>query len=87
MDFSSYPFKCCGTTTSVNIPKAKLWGSEFEGGYENKRFIFGFGYSYIKGRNEETGEYLTNITPLTVKTNIGLKLPEIDSRTSSWNCY
>lgn len=70
---------CCGTSQYVNIDRAKLWGNEFEGSYENDRMIFGLNYSYIVGKNENTDDYLTNISPKTVKTNIGLKLPEINS--------
>jgi hemoglobin/transferrin/lactoferrin receptor protein len=70
---------CCGTTQSVNVPNASLHGVEFEGGYENKRIKLGLGYSQITGKNDDTGEYLSNITPPTITTNVGLKLPEVDS--------
>lgn len=73
------PFPCCGTTQSVNVPKAELWGYEAEGGYENERIKLGLGLSYINGKNRETGEFLTNITPLTLTTNVAFKLPEYGS--------
>ncbi|HAK63497.1 MAG TPA: hypothetical protein DCO82_09695 [Alphaproteobacteria bacterium] len=70
---------CCGTTTSVNVPNASLHGYEAEGGYENSRFLAGVAYAYVTGKNDDTGVYLTNITPSTVSANLGLKLPEWDS--------
>lgn len=76
VDFVFFP-TCCGTTTSVNVDRAKLWGHEFEGGYENDRLTFNLGYSYITGKNETDGSYLTNIMPLTFKTNVGIKLPDL----------
>lgn len=77
VDFSFAP--CCGTTQSVNVEKASLWGHEFEGGYENDIIRATAGYSYITGKNDLTGEYLTNITPLTFKTDFALKVPAISS--------
>lgn len=70
---------CCGTSTSTNIDKASLDGLDFEGGYENKRIRATLNYSEISGRNDNTKEYLTSITPETVRTNVALKLPEHDS--------
>lgn len=78
VNFVMFP-TCCGTTTSVNIDKAKLWGHEFEGGYENNLVRIKTGYSYVTGKNEANGQYLTNITPFTVNSDFALKLPEFDS--------
>ena len=70
--------QCCGTTRQVNVPDADLHGVEFEGGYENERVKLTLGYSYVRGKDDETGEYLTNITPRTLLANFAWKLPEID---------
>lgn len=69
---------CCGSTRQVNVPDADLHGVDFEGGYENESVKVTVGYSYIRGKNDDTREYLTNITPKTLLTNVAWKLPEID---------
>lgn len=78
VDFIMFP-SCCGTSRSVNVDKARLWGHEFEGGYENKRIRLNVGYSYITGKDVATNAYLTNIAPQTFTTNFALKLPEYGS--------
>ncbi len=77
------PFPCCGTSRSVNVAKAEIWGYEFEGAYENKRMRFLFTYTDVDGKNKDTREYLTNITPATISANIELKIPEFGS-TVGW---
>ncbi|RMF11442.1 MAG: TonB-dependent hemoglobin/transferrin/lactoferrin family receptor [Alphaproteobacteria bacterium] len=73
------PGNCDGTTTSQNVPNAKLWGTEVEASYESFRFLVAVGFSTIDGKNEDTGEKLGVLTPDQVTVNTGLKLPEIDS--------
>ncbi|CCG09228.1 TonB-dependent hemoglobin/transferrin/lactoferrin family receptor [Pararhodospirillum photometricum] len=70
---------CDGTTSSVNIPSARLWGTEVEAHYEMHRVRFGLGFSTIDGENTKTGEKLGILTPDTVTLDTALKLPEIDS--------
>lgn len=67
---------CCGTSSNVNIPEAELWGHEMELGYENDWLLASVGTSYVTGKNKRTGEYLTNIQPFTVTTNLGYRMPE-----------
>ena len=78
VNFSFFPV-CCGTSRSVNVPEAELWGYEFEGVYENRRLRFALTYADVDGKNKETREYLSNITPATVTANIEFKLPEFSS--------
>lgn len=73
------PFASAGQTISRNINSASLQGNEVEISYENNRIKYNFSYAYINGKNDETNEYLTNITPRTYKNNIMLKLPEFNS--------
>ncbi len=73
------PGACDGTTSTFNVPEAKLWGSEIEASYENERFLVSLGFSRIDGENEETGEKIGNLTPDEVTLNTAVKLPEIDS--------
>ncbi len=78
VDFSFFPV-CCGTSRSVNISKAELWGYEFEGAYESRRIRVALTYSDVDGKNKETREYLTNTTPATVTANFEVKIPEFGS--------
>ncbi|WP_282605993.1 TonB-dependent hemoglobin/transferrin/lactoferrin family receptor [Pelagibius sp. Alg239-R121] len=73
------PGNCDGTTTTFNVPEAKLWGSEIEASYESERFLVSLGFSRIDGENEETGEKLGTLTPDEVTLNTAVKLPEINS--------
>ena len=82
VDFSFVPV-CCGTSRSVNVSQAELWGYEFEGAYDSRRWRFSLTYADVDGKNKETREYLTNITPATVTANIQLKVPEWGS-TMGW---
>lgn len=73
------PGACDGTTTTENVPNAKLWGAEIEASYENRRFIFSAGFSKIDGENEDTGAKLGVLTPDEFTFSAGIKIPEIDS--------
>ncbi len=73
------PSACDGTTSTFNVPEAKLWGSEIEASYENERFLVALGFSRLDGENEETGEKLGTLTPDEVTLNTAVKLPEINS--------
>jgi hemoglobin/transferrin/lactoferrin receptor protein len=70
---------CDGTTTSTNVPKAKLWGSEIEASYDGSRIMGSLGFSTIDGENRDTGEKLGVLTPDRWTFVTGVKLPEIDS--------
>jgi len=71
--------QCDGTTTSTNVPKAKLWGDEIEAYYDGPRFIASAGYSRIDGEDRDTGEKLGVLTPDRFTLMGGVKVPEIDS--------
>lgn len=70
---------CEGATFSRNIPKAKLWGFEMEGSYENPLLRAVLGFSSIDGENETTGGKLGVLTPDQYTLDIGIKLAGIDS--------
>jgi hemoglobin/transferrin/lactoferrin receptor protein len=73
------PGACNGTTRSVNVADASLWGNEIEASYENRRVRVQLGFSTIDGENDATGEPLGVLTPPQLTLDTGLKLPEIDS--------
>lgn len=67
---------CCGTSTNVNIPNAKLDGWDIEMAYETTRWMTSVGYVETDGRDKDTGEFLTNIVPPTFTANLEFRLPE-----------
>ncbi len=79
--FGANPPASCngGTTQYINVPNANLWGIEVEGNYENDRWIADASFSFTNGKNEQNGNYLTNITPPTFRLHLGAKLPEYNS--------
>jgi hemoglobin/transferrin/lactoferrin receptor protein len=68
-----------GTTQSVNVPRAKLWGSEIEASYDGPRFLGSLGWSSIDGEDRDTGEKLGVLTADRLTLVGGVKVPEIDS--------
>ncbi len=75
--FAFFP-TCCGTTQSVNIDSATIYGFDANLSYENNYIFAGANYSYVTGKNDDTDEYLGTITPHTFKTNIGAKIEKYD---------
>ena len=51
-----------GTTTSSNLPEAKIKGFEAELSYDTGLVFAGIAVSRIRGENSQTGEYLSNIS-------------------------
>lgn len=72
------PGNCDGTTTSANVPNARLWGVEAELSYESDRWLFAFGFSKLDGKNADTGAKLGVLAPDEFTFNTGFKIPEID---------
>lgn len=68
-----------GTTTTFNVPNAKLQGAEIEAFYESDRFLFSFGFSRIDGENEDTNEKLGILAPNQYSADFAVKLPEYES--------
>ena len=73
------PFGADGTTQQVNVPDARLWGTEVEASYESGRVLLTSGYSTIDGRNDDERTKLGVLTPDQFTINGALKLPEADS--------
>ena len=75
-----FPPNCNGTTQSVNVPNAKLFGTEIEGSYESDRVLFQAGFSQVHGKNDDTGEFLGSLTPAKLTFHGAAKLPEYGAR-------
>ncbi len=74
-----FPPNCNGTTQSVNVADARLWGNEIEAVYDARRFRLSFGYADIDGEDRDTGEPLGVLFPTTVTLDGAVKFPEFDS--------
>jgi len=74
-----FPPNCNGTTQSVNVGAAELWGQELEARYRTGRLRLSFGFSRVDGRDEETGDKLGVLTPPQATLDVRYALPSIDS--------
>jgi hemoglobin/transferrin/lactoferrin receptor protein len=74
-----FPPTCNGTTQAVNVADAELEGWDISGLYENSRVIFRAGFSTLDGEDENTGRPLGVLQPNKLTTQLGFKLPEINS--------
>lgn len=67
---------CCGTSTNVNVPEAELQGWDIEMAYDTERWKLGLGYAETDGRDKTNGDFLTNIVPPTLTTNVEYRFLE-----------
>lgn len=74
---------CCGTSTNVNVPNAELQGWDISLGYDVDRWTFGLGYAETEGRDKTNGDFLTNIVPPTLTSNIEYRFLE-QGLTTGW---
>jgi len=68
-----------GTTENINVPDAKLFGWELEGSYAYGPWTARTGLSYVEAENDNTGEYLSNSTPVTFVSDLSYTAKSIDS--------
>ncbi len=78
------PACSAGSTPSVNLGRAEIDGFELAVGYENDIIRATASYSYIDGEDKDTGEYIYNLTPQTLNTQLVGKLPQWDAELG-WN--
>jgi hemoglobin/transferrin/lactoferrin receptor protein len=77
---SCFPPNCNGTTRSVNVGEAELWGQEIEADYRVGHLEVNVGFSRVDGRDKRTGDKLGVLTPAQITLGVGYRLPGIDSR-------
>ncbi len=68
-----------GTTRFINIRHATLTGWEVEASWNPDPVRITLGLSHLSAKNDETGEYLINSTPLTFVGDVRVLLADIDS--------
>ncbi|MEM7330121.1 MAG: TonB-dependent hemoglobin/transferrin/lactoferrin family receptor [Pseudomonadota bacterium] len=69
-----------GTSESANVDRAELEGWEGELNYDSDRFFARATFSTIDGTDRSDGSDLGSLTPDRVAVNLGLKIPEWNSR-------
>lgn len=62
------------TTTSVNVPAAKIWGWDVMSNYRTDLFNLDLAYNRTRGKNKDTGEWIDSISPDTVTSKIDVPL-------------
>jgi hemoglobin/transferrin/lactoferrin receptor protein len=62
----------------VNISRAEIYGAEVELAYDADYFFANAGYSYVQGKDKDTGDYLTTIAPHELSFTLGRKFPQYD---------
>ncbi len=74
-----FPPNCNGTTRSVNVGEAELWGQEIEADYRAGPLGVALGFSRVDGRDEQTGDKLGVLTPPQFTLDVGYTLPALDA--------
>ncbi|MDF3072959.1 MAG: TonB-dependent hemoglobin/transferrin/lactoferrin family receptor [Alphaproteobacteria bacterium] len=68
----------CGTTTPVNLDKARVWGIEAEARYDMRYAFATLGGSLIRGRDTAADTWIDTIPADKIVGTYGFKLPEWD---------
>ncbi|MDE9482394.1 TonB-dependent hemoglobin/transferrin/lactoferrin family receptor [Xenorhabdus bovienii] len=64
------------STTSINIPKTKIWGWDASMSYESNWFSWNLAYNRTTGKNEETGESIADLSPDTLTSMLDIPLSD-----------
>lgn len=60
------------TTTSYNIPKAKIWGWDVMSQYSSDLFTLKIAYNRTSGKKEDTNEWLATVNPDTIVSSLDI---------------
>lgn len=66
------------TTMSYNVPNAKIWGWDVMTKYTADLFSLDLAYNRTRGKNTDTGEYISSINPDTVTSKLNIPLAHSD---------
>ena len=64
------------TTMSYNVPNAKIWGWDVMTKYTADLFSLDVAYNRTRGKDTETGEYISSINPDTVTSKLDIPLAQ-----------
>lgn len=62
------------TTTSVNVPGAKIWGWDMMSSYRTDLFDLEVAYNRTRGKDKDSGEWIDSISPDTVTSKLNVPL-------------
>ncbi|MQL46961.1 TonB-dependent hemoglobin/transferrin/lactoferrin family receptor [Photorhabdus khanii] len=63
-------------TTSVNVPRAKIWGWDVSMNYESNLFSWELAYNRTEGKDEKSGESLDNLSPDTITSTLDIPVAQ-----------
>lgn len=64
------------TTMSYNVPNAKIWGWDLMAKYSASLFNLELAYNRTRGKDSDTGEYISSISPDTVSSKLDVPLAQ-----------
>ena len=64
------------TTTSINVPGAKIWGWDVMSSYRTDLFGLEVAYNRTRGKDKDTDEWIDSISPDTVTSKLDVPLAE-----------
>jgi len=64
------------TTMSYNVPNAKIWGWDVMAKYSASLFNLDVAYNRTQGKDTDTGEYISSISPDTVSSKLDVPLAQ-----------
>ena len=64
------------TTMSYNVPNAKIWGWDVMTKYTADLFSLDVAYNRTRGKNKDTGEYISSINPDTVTSKLNIPVAQ-----------
>lgn len=64
------------TTMSYNVPNAKIWGWDVMTKYTADLFSLDMAYNRTRGKDKDTGEYISSINPDTVTSKLNIPVAQ-----------
>ncbi len=64
------------TTMSYNVPNAKIWGWDMMAKYSASLFTLDVAYNRTRGKDTDTGEYISSISPDTVSSKLDVPVAQ-----------
>ncbi|HGW5059896.1 TPA: TonB-dependent hemoglobin/transferrin/lactoferrin family receptor [Citrobacter koseri] len=64
------------TTMSYNVPNAKIWGWDMMTKYTADLFSLDVAYNRTRGKDKDTGEYISSINPDTVTSKLNIPVAQ-----------
>ena len=64
------------TTMSYNVPNAKIWGWDMMAKYSADLFNLDLAYNRTRGKDTDTGEYISSINPDTVTSKLDIPVAQ-----------